>query len=79
MSENPKYVFIPKARLMVLLGGNQLIKNHTLALFELVKNAYDADANMINVTLLDVDKLGGMIVIYILPVNMMAKLVLISG
>ena len=56
-----------------------MIKNHTLALFELVKNAYDADANMINVTLLDVDKLGGMIVIYILPVNMMAKLVLISG
>lgn len=59
MSENPKHVFKPKARLMVLLG-EQLIKNHTLALFELVKNAYDADASMVDVTLLDVrsDTLG---------------------
>jgi signal transduction histidine kinase len=60
MSEQPKHVFRPKARLMVLLG-EQLIKNHTLALFELVKNAYDADASKVDITLLDVDELGGMI------------------
>jgi Histidine kinase-, DNA gyrase B-, and HSP90-like ATPase len=35
--------FKPRARLMELLG-EQLIKDHRLALFELVKNAYDADA-----------------------------------
>jgi anti-sigma regulatory factor (Ser/Thr protein kinase) len=35
--------FRPRARLMELLG-EQLIKDHRLALFELVKNAYDADA-----------------------------------
>lgn len=45
---------------MILLG-DQLIKNHTLALFELVKNSYDADANDVDLTFLDVDKPDGMI------------------
>lgn len=35
--------FRPRARVLYLLG-EQLIRNHRLALFELVKNAYDADA-----------------------------------
>lgn len=46
--------FRPKARIMELLG-EQLIKNHTLALFELVKNSYDADAENVYLTLTDVD------------------------
>ena len=51
----PKHIFRPKARIMVLLG-DQLIKNHTLALFELIKNSYDADAGEVKVTLLDIDQ-----------------------
>lgn len=38
-----KATFRPRARVLYLLG-EQLIRNHRLALFELVKNAYDADA-----------------------------------
>lgn len=38
----------PYARLLSMLG-DQLIKNETIALSELVKNAYDADANECNV------------------------------
>lgn len=34
----------PYARLLTMLG-DQLIKNETIALTELVKNAYDADAD----------------------------------
>ncbi|MDN3716161.1 ATP-binding protein [Vibrio breoganii] len=50
--------FRPRARLMELLG-EQLIKNHTLALFELIKNSYDADANDVSLTLLNIDKDNG--------------------
>ncbi|NVJ64553.1 MAG: ATP-binding protein [Flavobacteriaceae bacterium] len=57
---SPDFIFRPKARLMVLLG-DQLIKNHTLALFELVKNAYDADAENAILTLLDIDSDDGLI------------------
>ncbi|TCQ74032.1 histidine kinase/DNA gyrase B/HSP90-like ATPase [Raoultella ornithinolytica] len=45
-----KKAFRPKARIMELLG-EQLIKNHTLALFELIKNSYDADASYVKLTL----------------------------
>ncbi len=38
----------PYARLLSMLG-DQLIKNETIALTELVKNAYDADASECNV------------------------------
>lgn len=38
-----KYIFKPRARLLIQLG-EQLIKNGTLALTELIKNSYDADA-----------------------------------
>jgi signal transduction histidine kinase len=44
------YSFRPKARLLVLLG-EQLIGSPRLALFELVKNAYDADATSVSVIL----------------------------
>ena len=40
---------------MLLLLGDQLIRNAGIAVFELVKNAYDADANSVDVDLVDVD------------------------
>ena len=42
--------FRPRARLLQLLG-DQLIGTPRLAVFELVKNAYDADAETVTVTL----------------------------
>lgn len=49
-----QFSFRPKARLLVLLG-DQLIGSSRLALFELVKNAYDADATTVTVELCDLD------------------------
>src|SRR5271165_7023011 len=46
--------FRPRARLLQLLG-DQLIGTPRLAVFELVKNAYDADAKTVTVTLENVD------------------------
>ncbi len=39
----------PYARLLTMLG-NQLIKDERIALIELIKNSYDADANWVKVT-----------------------------
>lgn len=47
--------FKSRARLMPQIG-DQLIKNEGIALLELVKNAYDADAKKVDVKMLDVDK-----------------------
>jgi anti-sigma regulatory factor (Ser/Thr protein kinase) len=49
------FSFRPKARLLVLLG-DQLIGSARLALFELVKNSYDADASTVAVELCDLDE-----------------------
>lgn len=46
--------FKPRARLLRLLG-DELIRDPNIALFELVKNAYDADAHYAIVTLSDID------------------------
>jgi len=46
--------FKPRARLLLELG-QQLLKDEGIALFELVKNAYDADATKANVILEDID------------------------
>lgn len=46
--------FKPRARLLLQLG-NQLIKDEGIALFELVKNAYDADATEVIVLLKNID------------------------
>ena len=48
-----KLPFRPRARLLQLLG-DQLIGSPRLAVFELVKNAYDADAEKVTVTLKDI-------------------------
>lgn len=54
--------FRPRARLMELLG-EQLIKDHRLALFELVKNAYDADANEVKLRFGDIRSENGWIAV----------------
>jgi signal transduction histidine kinase len=56
-------VFKPRARLLLQLG-DQLIRNESIALLELVKNAYDADAKKVNVNMVNVEcKEKGIIVI----------------
>ncbi len=45
--------FRPRARMLLLLG-DQLIRDAGLAVFELVKNAYDADATSCTVTMHDI-------------------------
>lgn len=40
--------FKPRARMLLQLG-DQLIKNESIALVELVKNAYDADASKVTI------------------------------
>ena len=49
-----KVYFKPKARLMSQLG-EQLIKNESIALLELVKNAYDADAKNVFIEMNNID------------------------
>lgn len=46
--------FKPRARLLLQLG-DQLIKNESIALVELVKNSYDADANIVDIYMENVD------------------------
>jgi len=60
MTEDPQthaQPFRPRARLMLLLG-DQLIRDVGIALVELVKNAYDADADRCEITLCGVDQAG---------------------
>ncbi|MDF1550442.1 MAG: ATP-binding protein, partial [Bacteroidales bacterium] len=46
--------FKPRARLLLQLG-DQLIKNESIALVELVKNSYDADATKVDIYMENVD------------------------
>lgn len=48
--------FKPRARLLLQLG-DQLIKNESIALLELVKNAYDADASRVDIIMRNPDSL----------------------
>jgi signal transduction histidine kinase len=50
-----RFPFRPRARLLQILG-DQLIGSPRLAVFELVKNAYDADAETVTVTLENIDR-----------------------
>ncbi|MEN3980281.1 ATP-binding protein [Acinetobacter sp. CWB-B33] len=52
MIDIKKYEFKPRARLLAQLG-DQLIKNEHIAVIELIKNAYDADATLCEVILDD--------------------------
>ena len=49
---NNTVAFKPKARLLLQLG-DQLIRNEAVALFELVKNCYDANASFAKVSFFD--------------------------
>jgi HSP90 family molecular chaperone len=53
--ENKTFKIRPYARLLTMLG-EQLIKNEQIALAELIKNAYDADADWVKVNFIDFDK-----------------------
>jgi anti-sigma regulatory factor (Ser/Thr protein kinase) len=57
-----KLPFRPRARLLQLLG-DQLIGTPRLAVFELVKNAYDADAETVIVTLKDIQAPNSTIIV----------------
>lgn len=48
------YTFKPRAQLLLQLG-EQLIKNESVALIELIKNSYDADASCVNVQMNDIN------------------------
>lgn len=48
------YTFRPRAELLLQLG-EQLIKNESIALIELIKNSYDADANLVEVEMKDIN------------------------
>lgn len=52
---NKGLVFKPRARLLLQLG-DQLIRNESIALLELVKNSYDADASTVIISMKNVDK-----------------------
>ena len=54
--------FRPRARLLQLLG-DELIGSARLAVFELVKNAYDADAGVVRVTLENVESPDASIIV----------------
>jgi len=55
--------FNPRARLLRLLG-DELIRDPNIAIFELVKNAYDADASTAKVSMLDIeDRRKGRIIV----------------
>lgn len=53
MKEN--LIFKPRARILLQLG-DQLIRNESIALLELVKNSYDADATEISITMSKIDE-----------------------
>lgn len=54
MNKKKDFVFKPRARLLLQLG-DQLIKNESIAVLELVKNAYDADASFCSVEMKNID------------------------
>ena len=57
-----KLVFEPRARLLLQLG-DELIRSENIALLELVKNSYDADATRVQISMKKVDKNDGTITI----------------
>lgn len=70
-----KVYFRPRARLLLLLG-DQLIRDAGIAVFELVKNAYDADSPDVTVTMSKIDDAKtGVIVVEDRGVGMDAKTV----
>jgi signal transduction histidine kinase len=50
-----KLPFQPRARLLLQLG-DQLIRSESIALLEIIKNSYDANASTVNVSMKNIDK-----------------------
>src|SRR5262245_59554072 len=70
-----KASFRPRARLLLLLG-DQLIRDAGIAVFELVKNAFDADSPDVTITMSEVnDEKRGAIVVEDRGVGMDAETV----
>ena len=55
--KSEKNFFQPRARLLLQLG-DKLIKNENIALLELIKNSYDADAKKVTVSLSNITDKG---------------------
>ena len=63
MSEEHKEKhFNPKAHILTLLG-NELIKNPVMAIYELVKNSYDADSKKVDVRFQNIDDVEKAVII----------------
>jgi len=54
--------FNPKAHILTLLG-NELIKSPVMAIYELVKNSYDADASKVDVRFRDIEDIDKSVII----------------
>lgn len=54
--------FNPKAHILTLLG-NELIKSPVMAIYELVKNSYDADANKVDVRFIDIEDVDKRVIV----------------
>lgn len=54
--------FNPKAHILTLLG-NELIKSPVMAIYELVKNSYDADATKVDVRFRDIENINEAVII----------------
>ncbi|PBI89077.1 Sensor histidine kinase TmoS [Flavobacterium sp. ACN2] len=54
--------FNPKAHILTLLG-NELIKSPVMAIYELVKNSYDADSTKVNVRFRDIENIEKAVII----------------
>ena len=52
--QEPPITFIPKARIILQLG-DQLIRSESIAILELIKNAYDACAKKVVIRMKNVD------------------------
>ncbi len=61
-AEKQKKSFVPKARLIQILG-EYLIKDATVGLLELIKNSYDADATAVSIEMYDLNKKTARIII----------------
>ena len=72
--ELENFVFKPRASLLLQLG-DRLIKNENIAIIELIKNAYDADATVVNIRLLDINSPMGKIIIEDNGMGMTANIV----
>ncbi|MFP5436579.1 MAG: EcoRII N-terminal effector-binding domain-containing protein [Bacteroidia bacterium] len=59
--QNNSINFRPKAHILILLG-EELIKNPVMAIYELIKNGYDADARNINVNFHNIERIDDAII-----------------